>query len=88
MLVDVLVEILDDLFLPLGEAHHCSLSPEVDVGERKANCNRNPAAAPPFGFATLRDVGLAGALGVVNVLLTLAAVLVYLNVVRWREAEA
>ena len=36
--------------------------------------------------AVLRDVGLAAALGVVNVLLTLAAVLVYLNVVRWREA--
>jgi multiple sugar transport system permease protein len=38
--------------------------------------------------SALRDVGLAAALGVVNVLLTLAAVLVYLNVVRWREAEA
>jgi multiple sugar transport system permease protein len=36
--------------------------------------------------SALRDVGLAAALGVVNVLLTLAAVLVYLNVVRWREA--
>jgi ABC-type sugar transport system permease subunit len=38
--------------------------------------------------SALRDVGLAAALGVVNVLLTLAAVVVYLNVVRWREAEA
>jgi len=38
--------------------------------------------------SALRDVGLAAALGVVNVLLTLAAVLVYLHVVRWREAEA
>jgi len=38
--------------------------------------------------SALRDVGLAAALGIVNVLLTLAAVLVYLNVVRWREAEA
>jgi ABC-type sugar transport system permease subunit len=38
--------------------------------------------------SALRDVGLAAALGVVNVLLTLAAVLVYLRVVRWREAEA
>ena len=38
--------------------------------------------------SALRDVGLAAALGVVNVLLTLAAVVIYLNVVRWREAEA
>ena len=38
--------------------------------------------------SALRDVGLAAALGVVNVVLTLAAVLVYLNVVRWREADA
>ncbi|HEU5196331.1 MAG TPA: sugar ABC transporter permease [Methylomirabilota bacterium] len=38
--------------------------------------------------SALRDVGLAAALGVVNVVLTLAGVLVYLNVVRWREAEA
>jgi ABC-type sugar transport system permease subunit len=38
--------------------------------------------------SALRDVGLAGALGVVNVLVTLAAVLVYLRTVRWREAEA
>jgi multiple sugar transport system permease protein len=38
--------------------------------------------------SALRDVGLAAALGIVNVLVTLAAVLVYLNVVRWREAEA
>jgi multiple sugar transport system permease protein len=36
--------------------------------------------------SALRDVGLAAALGVVNVLLTLAAVLVYLNTVRWRES--
>jgi hypothetical protein len=27
--------------LPLGEARHGSLSSEPDVGERKANCNRN-----------------------------------------------
>jgi len=38
--------------------------------------------------SALRDVGLAAALGVVNVLLTLATVLAYLRVVRWREAEA
>ena len=38
--------------------------------------------------SALRDVGLAAALGVVNVLLTLAAVLVYLKAVRWREVEA
>jgi multiple sugar transport system permease protein len=38
--------------------------------------------------SALRDVGLAAALGVVNVLLTLGAVLLYLGVVRWREAEA
>jgi ABC-type sugar transport system permease subunit len=36
--------------------------------------------------SALRDVGLAAALGVVNVLLTLAAVLVYLRAARWREA--
>ena len=35
--------------------------------------------------SALRDVGLAAALGVVNVLLTLAAVLAYLQTVRWRE---
>jgi ABC-type sugar transport system permease subunit len=38
--------------------------------------------------SALRDVGLAAALGVVNVLLTLGAVLVYLRAVRWGEAEA
>jgi len=38
--------------------------------------------------SALRDVGLAAALGVVNVLLTLAAVLVYLRAARWREQEA
>jgi multiple sugar transport system permease protein len=36
----------------------------------------------------LRDVGLAAALGVVNVLLILLAVAVYLRTVRWREQEA
>jgi ABC-type sugar transport system permease subunit len=35
-----------------------------------------------------RDVGLAAALGVVNVLLTLTAVLVYLRFGPWRDAEA
>jgi ABC-type sugar transport system permease subunit len=35
-----------------------------------------------------RDVGLAAALGVVNVLLILGAVLLYLRTVPWREAEA
>jgi multiple sugar transport system permease protein len=38
--------------------------------------------------SALRDVGLAGALGVVNVLVILVAVLVYLSTVSWREAEA
>jgi len=38
--------------------------------------------------SALRDVGLAAALGVVNVLVTLAAVLVYLRAVRWREQDA
>jgi ABC-type sugar transport system permease subunit len=38
--------------------------------------------------SALRDVGLAAALGVVNVLLILAAVVVYLRTVSWREAEA
>jgi multiple sugar transport system permease protein len=38
--------------------------------------------------SALRDVGLAAALGVVNVLLTLAAVLVYLRAARWREQTA
>jgi multiple sugar transport system permease protein len=36
----------------------------------------------------LRDVGLAAALGVVNVLLILLAAAVYLRTVRWREQEA
>jgi ABC-type sugar transport system permease subunit len=36
----------------------------------------------------LRDVGLAAALGVVNVLVILAAVAVYLRRAQWREAEA
>jgi ABC-type sugar transport system permease subunit len=34
-----------------------------------------------------RDVGLSAAVGVVNVLLILLAVLVYLRTVPWREAE-
>jgi ABC-type sugar transport system permease subunit len=38
--------------------------------------------------SALRDVGLASALGVVNVLVILLAVLVYLSRVSWREAEA
>ena len=38
--------------------------------------------------SALRDVGLAGALGVVNVLVILLAVVVYLSTVSWREAEA
>jgi len=38
--------------------------------------------------SALRDVGLAGALGVVNVLVILLAVVVYLSTVTWREAEA
>ena len=38
--------------------------------------------------SSLRDVGLAAALGVVNVLVILLAVLVYLRTVSWREAEA
>lgn len=38
--------------------------------------------------SALRDVGLAAALGVVNVLLILVAVGVYLRASRWREAEA
>jgi len=37
--------------------------------------------------SALRDVGLAGALGVANVLVILLAVLVYLSTVSWREAE-
>ena len=38
--------------------------------------------------SALRDVGLAAALGVVNVLTILLAVLLYLRTVSWREAEA
>ena len=38
--------------------------------------------------SALRDVGLAAALGVVNVLAIFAAVLAYLRVARWREDQA
>jgi ABC-type sugar transport system permease subunit len=38
--------------------------------------------------SALRDVGLAAALGVVNVVVILAAVLIYLSTVSWREADA
>jgi len=38
--------------------------------------------------SALRDVGLAAALGVINVLLLLIAVFAYLQVARWREQEA
>src|SRR5262249_12489978 len=38
--------------------------------------------------SALRDVGLAAALGVVNVLLILVAVLGYLRAARWREEQA
>jgi ABC-type sugar transport system permease subunit len=38
--------------------------------------------------SALRDVGLAAALGVVNVLVILLAVVLYLRAVSWREAEA
>jgi multiple sugar transport system permease protein len=38
--------------------------------------------------SALRDVGLAAALGVVNVVVILVAAVVYLRTVRWREAEA
>ena len=38
--------------------------------------------------SALRDVGLAAALGVLNVVLVLLAVLVYLRTVRWQDAEA
>jgi ABC-type sugar transport system permease subunit len=38
--------------------------------------------------SALRDVGLAAALGVLNVLAILAAVVLYLRVVRWREQAA
>ncbi len=37
--------------------------------------------------SSLRDVGLAAALGVVNVLVILLAVLLYLQTVAWRDAE-
>jgi ABC-type sugar transport system permease subunit len=56
---------------------------------------------PGFGYDTtitymykiafksaLRDVGLAAALGVMNVLAILLAVVIYLRAVRWREQEA
>ena len=38
--------------------------------------------------SSLRDVGLAAALGVVNVLVILLAVVLYLRTISWREAEA
>jgi len=38
--------------------------------------------------SALRDVGLAAALGVVNVLAIFAAVLAYLRIARWREEQA
>ena len=38
--------------------------------------------------SALRDVGLAAAVGVVNVALILVAVVVYLRTVRWQDAEA
>ena len=38
--------------------------------------------------SALRDIGLAAALGVVNVALILVAVVGYLRTVRWREADA
>jgi multiple sugar transport system permease protein len=38
--------------------------------------------------SALRDVGVAAALGVINVALVLLAVLVYLRTVRWQDAEA
>jgi multiple sugar transport system permease protein len=38
--------------------------------------------------SALRDVGLAAALGLVNVAVILVAAIVYLRTVRWREAEA
>ena len=37
--------------------------------------------------SALRDVGLAAALGVLNVAVVLVAVLVYLKTVRWQDAE-
>jgi len=38
--------------------------------------------------SSLRDIGLAAALGVVNVLVILLAVVLYLRTTSWREAEA
>jgi ABC-type sugar transport system permease subunit len=38
--------------------------------------------------SALRDVGVAAALGVVNVGVILLAVIAYLRVARWREAPA
>ena len=38
--------------------------------------------------SALRDVGMAAALGVLNVVLVLMAVLVYLRTVSWQDAEA
>jgi multiple sugar transport system permease protein len=38
--------------------------------------------------SALRDVGLAAALGLVNVAVVLVAAVIYLHSVRWREAEA
>jgi multiple sugar transport system permease protein len=38
--------------------------------------------------SSLRDVGLAAALGVVNVVVILLAVVLYLRTISWREAEA
>jgi multiple sugar transport system permease protein len=38
--------------------------------------------------SAVRDVGVAAALGVVNVLLILVAVAAYLRAASWREAEA
>jgi ABC-type sugar transport system permease subunit len=38
--------------------------------------------------SSLRDVGLAAALGVVNVLVILLGVVLYLRTVSWREGEA
>jgi ABC-type sugar transport system permease subunit len=38
--------------------------------------------------SALRDVGLAAAVGVLNLMLVLLAVLVYLRTVRWQDAEA
>ena len=38
--------------------------------------------------SSLRDIGMAAALGVVNVMVILLAVLLYLRTVSWREADA